>query len=90
MFDMAIRKPEVLYSKAVEVSERVVLEQCTESGRLKQALTSPMPLSTSIGITGEVVHILKQLGNRSLFGRNVNWLTFPRCPTSPARCPRPF
>ena len=67
MFDMAIRKPEVLYSKVVEVPERVVLEQCTESGRLKQALTSPTPLSTSIGITGEVVQVVKQLGNRSLF-----------------------
>ncbi|KAH9219498.1 Hydantoinase B/oxoprolinase-domain-containing protein [Leptodontidium sp. 2 PMI_412] len=61
MFDMAISKPDVLYSKVVEVSERVVLEQCTESGRLKQSLTSPAPVSTAVGITGEVVHIVKPL-----------------------------
>ncbi|KAG4442364.1 hypothetical protein IFR05_002142 [Cadophora sp. M221] len=61
MFDMAISKPDVLYSKVVEVSERVVLEQCTESGRLKQSLTSPAPVSTAVGITGEVVHIIKPL-----------------------------
>ena len=63
MFDMAISKPDVLYSKVVEVSERVVLEQCTESGRLKQSLTSPAPVSTAVGITGEVVHIVKPLGS---------------------------
>lgn len=62
MFDLAIRKPDVLYSKVIEVSERVVLEQCTESGRAKQSFTSPAVSKTAIGITGETVHILKSLG----------------------------
>lgn len=65
MFDMAISKPDVLYSKVIEVSERVVLEQCTESGRLKQSLTSPAAVNTAIGITGEIVHIVKPLGIRT-------------------------
>ncbi len=63
MFDMAISKPDVLYSKVVEVSERVVLQQCTESGRLKQSLTSPVAVNTVNGTTGEVVHIVKKLGS---------------------------
>ncbi|KAH8599091.1 putative 5-oxoprolinase [Bisporella sp. PMI_857] len=61
MFDLAIRKPDVLYSKVVEVSERVALEQCAESRRSKQSLTSPAPLYSVVGVTGEVVHILKAL-----------------------------
>ena len=62
MFDLAIRRPDVLYSKVVEISERVVLESCAESGRQPLALTSPLPIRTSVGVTGETVQIIEDLG----------------------------
>ena len=62
MFDLAIRRPDVLYSKVVEISERVVLESCAESGRQPLALTSPPPIRTSVGVTGETVQIIEDLG----------------------------
>lgn len=62
MFDLAIRRPDVLYSKVVEISERVVLESCAESGRQPLALTSPSPIRSSVGVTGETVQIIEDLG----------------------------
>jgi hypothetical protein len=62
MFDLAIRRPDVLYSKVVEISERVILESCAESGRQPLALTSPPPIRSSVGITGETVQIIEELG----------------------------
>ena len=62
MFDLAIRKPDVLYSKVIEVSERVVLESCAESSRTSLRLTCPPPVKSVTGVTGETVQIVKQLG----------------------------
>ena len=62
MFDLAIRRPGVLYSKVVEISERVVLESCAESGRQPLSLTSPPPIRTSVGVTGETVQVIEDLG----------------------------
>lgn len=62
MFDLNIRKPEALYSRIVEVSERVVLESCTESGRKNVQMTSPAHSSSAVGITGETVQIIEPLG----------------------------
>ena len=66
MFDLAIRRPEVLYSKTVEVSERVVLESCAESGRQALLLSSPTPIRSLIGVTGEEVQVIEQLGMSSM------------------------
>jgi hypothetical protein len=62
MFDLAIRRPDVLYSKVVEISERVILETCAESGRQPLAMTSPPPIRSSVGVTGETVQIIEDLG----------------------------
>lgn len=67
MFDLAIRRPEVLYSKVVEVSERVVLGSCSESGRRPLTLTSPPPIRSSVGVTGETVQIIEDLGISYVF-----------------------
>lgn len=61
LFDLAINKPDVLYSKVVEVSERVTLEAWTENKK-------PIPIDVSSdaalvkGITGEVIRVLEPLG----------------------------
>lgn len=62
MFDLAIRRPDVLYSKVVEISERVVLESCAESGRQPFALASPPLIRSTTGVTGETVQIIEALG----------------------------
>lgn len=62
MFDLAIRRPDVLYSKVVEVSERVVLDSCAESGRQALILESPPPLRSVEGVTGERVQVIEALG----------------------------
>lgn len=62
MFDLAIRRPDVLYSKVIEISERVVLGSCAESGRQPLALASPPPIWSTIGVTGETVQIIETLG----------------------------
>lgn len=61
LFDMAINKPDVLYSKVIEISERVTLEAWTES-------KTPTPIDTTKdsdlvkGVTGEAVRILESIG----------------------------
>ncbi|KAK7747582.1 hypothetical protein SLS62_009081 [Diatrype stigma] len=60
LFDMAINKPDVLYSKVIEVAERVTLEAWTER-------KSPVPVDLQSdpalvkGITGETVRILEAI-----------------------------
>lgn len=61
MFDLAINKPEVLYSKVVEINERVTLEAWTEQRTSKQIDVTSDPTLLK-GITGEVVRILEPLG----------------------------
>lgn len=61
MFDLAINRPGNLYSAVIEVAERVTLESWTECRQ-------PLPINLSDdpalieGITGEVVRVLKKLG----------------------------
>lgn len=61
LFDLAINKPDVLYSKVVEISERVTLEAWTESKKPKPIDTTS-DSALAVGITGEVVRILEPLG----------------------------
>lgn len=68
MFDLAIRRPEPLYSDVFEVDERVVLESCADSDLRSRKLTSPAALGTVAGVSGEAVQIIKPLdveGTRS-------------------------
>ncbi|RDW84890.1 aspartate aminotransferase-2 [Coleophoma cylindrospora] len=60
LFDLAINKPDVLYSKVVEVSERVTLESWTESRKAKAIDVSSDP-SLVLGVTGEAVRVLEPL-----------------------------
>lgn len=52
----------MLYSKVIEVSERVTLEAWTES---RQPVAADLTLDTSLveGVTGEIVRVLEPLGN---------------------------
>ena len=61
LFDLAINKPDVLYSKVVEVSERVTLEAWTESNNPLKIDHVDNPALVH-GVTGESVRILKPLG----------------------------
>ncbi|KAI1455424.1 Hydantoinase B/oxoprolinase-domain-containing protein [Annulohypoxylon moriforme] len=60
LFDMAINKPEVLYSKVIEVSERVTLEAWTERKTLVNIDLKSDPAFVQ-GITGEIVRILEPI-----------------------------
>lgn len=58
---MAINKPDVLYSKVIEVAERVTLEAWSERKTLgKIDIESDSALVK--GITGEAVRILEPIG----------------------------
>jgi 5-oxoprolinase (ATP-hydrolysing) len=58
---MAINKPDVLYSKVVEIPERVTLEAWTES-KTPSAIDLSKDEALIKGITGEVVRVLEPLG----------------------------
>ncbi|KFY84215.1 hypothetical protein V500_09499 [Pseudogymnoascus sp. VKM F-4518 (FW-2643)] len=64
LFDLAINKPDVLYTKVIEVSERVTLEAWTESN-------SPVPIdaaldpSLALGVTGEIIRVIEPLDVQS-------------------------
>jgi len=69
---MAINKPDVLYSKVIEVSERVTLEAWTES-KVPEAIDLSQDTQLVKGITGEVVRVLEPLGSSnqpSILSRN--------------------
>jgi 5-oxoprolinase (ATP-hydrolysing) len=62
IFDLAIHKPEVLYSTVLEIDERVTLEGYAEDPNPKE-LTVPDDHGKSglvKGLSGEVVRILKK------------------------------
>jgi len=61
LFDMAINKPDVLYSKVVEIPERVALEAWTES-KTPSVIDISRDEALIKGITGEVVRVLEPLG----------------------------
>lgn len=62
---MAINKPDVLYSKVIEVSERVTLEAWAER---KTSVSIDIKSDPALvqGVTGEAVRILEPLGKREL------------------------
>lgn len=69
---MAINKPDVLYSKVIEISERVTLEAWTES-KAPEAIDLSQDTQLVKGITGEVVRVLESLGTFDqlpILGRN--------------------
>ena len=61
MFDLAIRRPQPLYSDVFEISERVVLERCSDSNLRSVDLHHPEPLETVIGTSGQKIHIVQPL-----------------------------
>ena len=62
MFDLAINRPEQLYSTVVEASERVTLEAWTEKSSDSGPIEIGKDPALTEGITGEVVRVLKPLG----------------------------
>lgn len=65
IFDLAIRKPEVLYQKVVEIEERVTLEDYAEDPERNVTQTEPRERSTPEseliqGLSGEAVRILQR------------------------------
>jgi 5-oxoprolinase (ATP-hydrolysing) len=59
MFDLAINRSEEVYSKVIEVSERVTLEAWSESQEPEPFKASGIDLVK--GITGEVVRVLQPI-----------------------------
>lgn len=65
IFDLAIRKPEVLYQKVVEIDERVTLEDYAEDPERNVTQTKPREKSSPEselvqGLSGEAVRILQR------------------------------
>lgn len=63
IFDLAIRKPEVLYKRVVEVEERVTLEDYAENPTRNETEADPDGGKDSVlvkGLSGEAVRILKR------------------------------
>ncbi|KAJ5088988.1 hypothetical protein N7532_007672 [Penicillium argentinense] len=65
MFDLAIQRPQPLYSDVFEVDERVVLERCNDSNLRDLDLHYPEPLQTVIGTSGQKLHIIQPLDAES-------------------------
>lgn len=64
MFDLSIRRPEVLYSDVFEVQERVVPETCFDSELRRLKMNHPGTAEiadTAVGMSGENVIITKHL-----------------------------
>ncbi|KAJ5570087.1 5-oxoprolinase [Penicillium hispanicum] len=61
MFDLAIRRPEPLFSDVFEVDERVVLERCNDSSLRETPLAYPESLENVRCDSGETVQITKAL-----------------------------
>jgi 5-oxoprolinase (ATP-hydrolysing) len=59
MFDLAINRSEEVYSKVIEVSERVTLEAWSESQEPEPVKATGIDLVK--GITGEVVRVLQPI-----------------------------
>ncbi|KAL2814029.1 Hydantoinase B/oxoprolinase-domain-containing protein [Aspergillus granulosus] len=61
MFDLAIRRPQPLFSDVFEVPERVVLAQCSDSHLRNLKLKHPEPVETMQGTSGETVQVIESL-----------------------------
>ncbi|KAF3022637.1 hypothetical protein E8E14_013995 [Neopestalotiopsis sp. 37M] len=64
LFDLTINKPDVLYSKVIEVPERVTLEAWTER-KVPQEINIESDPALIKGVTGEAVRILEPLNVES-------------------------
>ncbi|KAL2039688.1 hypothetical protein N7G274_007547 [Stereocaulon virgatum] len=62
IFDLAIRKPEVLYEKVIEVDERVTLEDYAEDPERHVTNTEDLSVEENLvrGLSSEAVRILKR------------------------------
>lgn len=62
MFDMSVQRAGVIYGAVAEVSERVVMDSCTDS--VLRDLTLPYPEECQVlpGVSGEKIRIMKPLG----------------------------
>ncbi|KAJ3950419.1 uncharacterized protein N0V96_001564 [Colletotrichum fioriniae] len=60
LFDLAIRKPDVLYSKVIEIPERVTLDAWSENNKPEPIDVSSDPALVT-GVTGEAVRVLEPL-----------------------------
>jgi len=58
IFDLSIRRPEVLYESVVEVDERVTMEDYTEDPEEKKTVAEEGDAELATAITGETVRIL--------------------------------
>ncbi|KAL2786774.1 Hydantoinase B/oxoprolinase-domain-containing protein [Aspergillus keveii] len=61
MFDLAIRRPQPLFSDVFEVPERVVLAQCSDSQLRNLKLQHPEPVETVQGTSGETIQVIQPL-----------------------------
>ncbi|KAK2047661.1 hydantoinase B/oxoprolinase [Colletotrichum somersetense] len=61
LFDLAIRKPDVLYSKVIEIPERVTLEAWSEN-KMPDVIDVSSDPALVKGVTGEAVRVLEPLG----------------------------
>lgn len=61
IFDLAIRKPEVLYEKVIEIDERVTLETYAEDPERRHTqVNEPVKDELVRGLSSEIVRILKR------------------------------
>ncbi|KAL4819976.1 Hydantoinase B/oxoprolinase-domain-containing protein [Aspergillus spinulosporus] len=61
MFDLAIRRPQPLYTDVFEVPERVVPAKCSDSHLRNLSMDHPEPVKSVQGSSGETVHIIQPL-----------------------------
>lgn len=71
IFDLAIRKPDVLYKKVVEIDERVTLEDFAEDPERHETSAEPREKASKDvelvkGLSGEAVRILKRPSEDSI------------------------
>ncbi|KAL7629519.1 hypothetical protein AAE478_001040 [Parahypoxylon ruwenzoriense] len=64
LFDLAVNKPDVLYSEVVEVEERVTMEDSTKDS-FKGNINVDSDPSLKVGQSGDIVRILKPLNIES-------------------------
>lgn len=62
MFNLAIDRPEVLYSCVEEISERVLVDSCPDSHLRTQTYEHPKALDVVSTASGERVRVLERLG----------------------------
>lgn len=60
IFDLTVARPEVLYEQAVEVDERVTMEDYTEDPKSFKTEVTPETTDLVTSVTGETVRVLKQ------------------------------